>query len=132
MVPGARPLPLAVGVDLVEIDRIARVLARHPERFLSRHFTPGERRQCGTHAPSLAIRWAAKEAAAKALGTGIGPVHWRDLEVVAQASGEPVLRLHGRAAEIAAQRGLTAWSVSLTHTRTFASAVVVAAGSPTD
>ncbi len=123
---------LAVGIDLVEIERIAGVLARHPERFLSRHFTAAEQRQCAGDPSRLAACWAAKEATAKALGTGIGPVAWRDLEILAQPSGAPALRLHGSAARIARQLGLSNWSVSLSHERHHAAAVVVAVGRDAD
>lgn len=119
---------VAVGVDLIEVARIARVLQRHPERFLSRHFTPREQLECGRDPASLATRWAAKEAASKALGTGIGPVGWRDMEVVSASSGAPSLVLHGRAARRAEDLGLQTWSVSLTHTADHAVAVVAAVG----
>lgn len=119
---------LAIGVDLVEVARIAEVLARHPERFLSRHFTVAERRQCGTDAVRLAARWAAKEAAVKALGTGIGPVGWRDVEILCDPSGRPALGLHGPASRIAADAGVQVWSVSMSHTELHAVAVVAGVG----
>jgi len=119
---------IAIGVDLVEIDRVARVLTRHPIRFLDRYFTAAERAQCGRDAARVAGRWAAKEAAVKALGTGFGPVGWRDVEIVCDATGAPALRLHGAAAEHAAARGLVSWSVSLSHGATQAVAVVAGAG----
>ncbi len=122
---------LAIGIDLVEIDRIAGVLARHPERFLSRHFTLAERQQCAGDPSRLAACWAGKEAAAKALGTGIGPVAWRDLEILTLPTGRPVLKLHGSAGRIARELGLDNWSISLTHARHHAAAVVVALGRPT-
>ena len=92
---------LAVGVDLVEVDRIAEAHRRHPERFLTRHFTPREQDECGAAAHRLATRWAAKEAAAKALGTGIGPIGWHDIEVRCDSAGAPRLVFTGRAAETA-------------------------------
>jgi holo-[acyl-carrier protein] synthase len=118
---------VAVGVDVIEVDRVAAVLARHPERFLTRHFTRAERDQCGRSAPRLAARWAGKEAASKALGTGIGPVGWHDLEILADASGQPRLVLHDAAAVRAARLGLRQWSISLSHTAGHAVAVVVGA-----
>ena len=116
------------GVDLVALPRFARALERHGERLLARLFTPAEVALCAGQVPSLAARFAAKEAVVKALGTGIGPVGWREVEVLHDAAGAPVLRLHGRAAQRAAALGLTHWSLSLSHTREMAVAFVVALG----
>jgi len=117
---------LSVGVDLVEIRRIAALMAQHGERFTGRVFTPGEVADCGGRAESLAARWAAKEAVAKALGTGIGAVGWQEIEVVRGESGCPAVILHGRAAALAAARGLTRWALSLAHDGGMALAFVVA------
>jgi len=119
---------LAVGVDVIEIARVAAVLRRHPRRFLTRHYTPAEQAQCGADAQRLATRWAAKEAAAKALGTGIGPVRWTDLELLSDARGAPHLALHGAALRIADGLGLQVWAVSLSDTSEHAVAVVAAMG----
>ncbi|HYN89013.1 MAG TPA: holo-ACP synthase, partial [Ardenticatenaceae bacterium] len=73
---------LATGIDLIEIARIEEALERFGARFLDRVYTPAEQRACGRRAPSLAARWAAKEAASKALGVGIGDVRWVEIEVV--------------------------------------------------
>lgn len=116
---------LSVGVDLVEIRRIAALVARHGERFTGRVFTPGEVADCGGRAESLAARWAAKEAVAKALGTGIGAVGWQEIEVVRGESGCPAVQLHGRAATLAAERGLARWALSLAHDGGLALAFVV-------
>ncbi|NPA93757.1 MAG: holo-ACP synthase [Chloroflexi bacterium] len=121
---------LRTGVDVVEIERFAGMLQRHGERVLRRLFTPQERAQCQGKAESLAARFAAKEAAAKALGTGIGTVRWVDLEILTDAHGAPHLYLHEAAARQAAWLGLTEWSVSLSHTKNCAVAVVVAQGKP--
>lgn len=115
----------AIGVDLIEVERVARVLARHGERFSRRVFTAGELAYCAGRAPELAARFAAKEAAAKALGTGIGEVGWHELEVVRSASGRPALRLHGAARTLAAKQGLGDPLLSLSHTRQHAIAFVV-------
>ena len=117
---------LAVGTDLVEIRRIAELVARHGERFTGRVFTPGEVADCGGRAESLAARWAAKEAVAKALGTGIGAVGWQEIEVLRGESGCPGVQLDGRAAALAAERGLTQWALSLAHDGGLALAFVVA------
>jgi holo-[acyl-carrier protein] synthase len=117
---------LAIGVDLIELERIAATLARFDTRFLNRVYTPDELAYCAGRLGSLAARWAAKEATAKALGTGIGDVAFREIEVVRDERGAPALRLHGAAAALAAARGLDDWTISLSHTRTTAIAFVVA------
>ncbi len=117
---------LAVGTDLVKIARVAAVVARYGDRFTGRVYTAGELADCAGRAESLAARWAAKEAAAKALGVGIGRVAFRELEVVRGASGQPGLLLHGRAAALAADLGLSYWALSLAHDGGLALAFVVA------
>ncbi len=114
---------LETGVDIIEIDRIEGALARHGSRFLERVYTPNEVRQSRSRAESLAARFAAKESAFKALGERVG---WREVEVVRAASGKPGLLLHGRARAIARRLGLRSWTVSLSHSRTHAVAIVVA------
>lgn len=124
---------LSVGTDLVEIDRIGQAVARHGQRFLHRVYTPAELAACGADAAgagprvaSLAARWAAKEAVAKALGTGIGAVTWREIEVIQNDDGCPAVQLHGAAGQLAAERGLTRWALSLAHDGGLALAFVVA------
>jgi holo-[acyl-carrier protein] synthase len=113
------------GIDVVELDRIEKVLKRHPERFLARVYTPAEIAFCRGRVPELAARFAAKESTMKALGTGIRGVGWRDIEVLPNRRGKPLLLLHGRAAGRAEALGLTDLDVSLTTAREFAAAVVV-------
>jgi len=119
---------LSSGIDLIEIKRIQKALERHGDRFLDRIYSEAEIKQARGNAPELAARFAAKEAASKALGTGIGPVSWREMETINDFSGKPQLHLHGRAALIAEELGYTTWSVSLTHSRDTAAAVVVCVG----
>jgi holo-[acyl-carrier protein] synthase len=119
---------LKTGVDIIEIPRIQAALERHGEHFLQRVFTAGEIAECQGRADRLAVRFAAKEATTKALGTGIGPVSWREVETLHKRSGEPYLVLHGRAEQVAEYLGLTTWAVSLSHSRDNAIAVVVASG----
>lgn len=119
---------LAVGVDLIEISRIERVVQRHGQRFLGRVFTPGELDYAAGRPSALATRWAAKEATAKALGTGIGAVRFSEIEVVCDNCGKPELHLHGEAARLAAERGLHCFAVSLSHAGGCALATVVAQG----
>lgn len=119
---------IGVGVDLVEVERMRRALARTPT-LADRLFTAEERAYAESHRdPSahLAARFAAKEAAMKVLGVGLGAVDWHDIEVVRTASGAPELRVSGRAYELAVDAGVHRWLVSLTHTETMAEAVVIA------
>ena len=126
--PGAAAeSPLQCGVDLIEIDRIETAIHRWGERFLHRVWTDRELAYCRGRYPQLASRFAGKEAASKALGTGIkGIIVWRDIEILPDTSGKPLLHLYGAAKERADQLGLVTWSVSLTHRRTIACAFVVA------
>ena len=119
---------LSTGIDLVEIARLEEAITRHGKRFLERIYTAGELAEMGRNLPSLAGRFAAKEAVAKALGTGIGLVAWREIEVLHGPQREPVLHLHGAAASRANVLGLYTWSISLSHTRTHAVAVAVGLG----
>jgi holo-[acyl-carrier protein] synthase len=112
---------LTTGVDLIEIERVEQAASRHGERFLSRVFTPAELAECGLRYDSLAARFAAKEAVAKALGSGIGRVGWQEIEILRGSENQPVLYLHGMAGELA-----ETWSISLSHTRFHAIAMVVA------
>lgn len=117
------------GVDLIEIVRIERAINQHGARFLQRVYTPTEQQNCQGRAESLAARFAAKEAVAKALGTGIWRhgIDWTDIEIVRNPqSGAPELVLHRAAAAQARKLALTEWSVSLSHDRERAIAFVVA------
>jgi holo-[acyl-carrier protein] synthase len=120
---------VGLGTDLIEIARIAQSIDRYGDRFLERIFTPREIAYCQRKknaAESFAARFAAKEAGAKALGTGISHgVGWLELEVAREPSGKPRLELSGRAAAWAKRLGVTRSSLSLTHSRDVALAVVV-------
>jgi holo-[acyl-carrier protein] synthase len=117
------------GIDLAEIERIQHSMERYGQRFLDRVYTAAEQAYClgkRRSAESLAARFAAKEAGAKALGTGISHgVSWLEIEVARELSGKPTLRFHGRAAEFAARLGTTRAALSITHTSTLAMASVV-------
>ena len=123
--------PLAVGIDVIEIARIERTLSDFGDRFLRRVYTERERERYAGRVAELAARFAAKEATSKALGTGIRGIRWREMEVLPNRRGKPVLLLHGSAAERAARLGLVAFDISLTHSRTEATAIVVALRAPT-
>ena len=119
---------LGLGIDAVEIDRFRHVLRRTPG-VARRLFTEQERAygaRFSDPAPRLAARFAAKEAAMKALGVGLGAFSFQDVEVTRAPSGAPSLRLSGRAAALAAQRGATGFRLSITHTDRTAEAVVAA------
>lgn len=119
---------LVTGVDLIEIERIQSAIQRHGERFLGRVFTPGELKDVGQQPASLAARFAAKEAVAKALGSGIGQVAWQEIEILRGPAREPRLYLHGAAESLARQLGIQRWSLSLSHTHAHAIAMVVGIG----
>ncbi len=117
---------LSVGVDIIELARIERTLRRFGERFLRKVFTEHEASYCRDLAPELAVRFAAKEAVSKALGTGINGIAWREIEIVADERGKPHVVLHGRAKARADVLDLTEWAVSLSHSDHDAIAFVVA------
>lgn len=119
---------LRTGIDLIEISRLEEMEPAIRQRFLQRVFTPLELDLLGDSPASLAGRFAAKEATAKALGTGIGAISWQEIEIRRGEQGEPLLILSGKALEIAHLLGLQNWSVSISHNRTTAAAVVVAIG----
>lgn len=118
------------GIDLVDVARIAASIDHHGQRFCDRVFTPAEQAYAAgskRRNEHLAARFAAKEAALKALGAGWrSGIAWTDVEVISEPSGAPTLNITGRAAEIAAARGITTWHISLTHTETQAMASVIA------
>jgi len=126
---------LGIGTDLMEIERIEHSLQRFGTRFLDRIYTPFEISYCQRKrhnaAESFAARFAAKEAGAKALGTGISRgVQWTEIEVRNLPGGRPTLLWHGRAAARAAAMGVEAVHLSLTHSRALAMAVVLVEGTP--
>jgi holo-[acyl-carrier protein] synthase len=119
---------IGLGIDAVDIGRFREVLARRPG-MEARLFTPGERRYAAglvDPTPSLAARFAAKEAVMKALGVGLGAFGWQDVEVVRLAGGQPSLVMTGAAAALASDQGVGNWRISLTHTAALAEAVVAA------
>jgi holo-[acyl-carrier protein] synthase len=120
---------LRTGVDIVEVQRIARIVGRFGDRFLTRVFTPGELAYARGRLPELAARFAAKEAASKALGVGVwgeAGVTWREIEVVCDPQRAPSLHLRGSAAQLAHRLGIREMAVSLSHTDSLAIAFVVA------
>lgn len=120
---------VGTGIDIAEVHRIAESIERFGERFLRRVFTEGERNYCDSKAnrsERYAARFAAKEAAMKALGTGWNHgVAWRDVEVLRQPGGRPTIKFHGKAAEFAAKLGASHVALSLSHTQEQAIAQVI-------
>jgi holo-[acyl-carrier protein] synthase len=117
------------GIDIAEVPRIRRSMERFGDRFLNRIFTAGERYYCDSKAnreERYAARFAAKEGAMKALGTGWSRgVRWRDCEVVRLPGGRPTMKFHGKAAEFALKLGVKNVALSLTHTAEQAIAQVI-------
>lgn len=119
-------MEIACGIDMIEIERLRVITPAIKKRFLARVFTQQEVEDCGGREESLAARFAVKEAAAKALGCGIGEVGWLDVETRLNEGGKPELVLHGAAARTAEHMNWRSWSVSISHTREFAIACVTA------
>ena len=117
---------VAIGIDIIEVDRVRKVYQHHGERFLKRVFTEAEVLQCRGKANRLAGRFAAKEAISKALGTGLHGVAWREMEVVQLRSGRPTVTLHGNAKRRAQLLGISAFDVSIADLKDFSIAVAVA------
>ena len=120
---------VGVGIDLLEVERMEKAIARSGGRLLARIFTADERASCealGAGAARWAARFAAKEAVFKALGTGWGQgVGWHDVEILRSDGGRPEIRLHGAAHRAARRKGAVFCHVSLTHERSHAGAMAV-------
>ncbi len=119
-----------IGTDIIECERIGRMVERHGEYFVRRIFTEREIKYCSdrkSRDQHFAGRWAAKEAVLKALGTGwIAGIAWTDVEVIHEPGGKPVIELHGGAAEIAAEKDITEILISISHCKSHATAFAVA------
>jgi holo-[acyl-carrier protein] synthase len=120
---------VGTGIDIAEVHRIGQAMERFGARFLHRVFSEGERAYCDSKANRVeryAARFAAKEAAMKALGTGWSRgVRWRDIEVCRQPGGRPTISFHGKAAEVASKLGAVHVALSLSHTAEQAIAQVI-------
>ncbi len=116
-----------IGIDIIEIARIRKALERRGERFLHRIYTEPEIRLYGTKPPSLATRFACKEAVMKLLGAGSRGIRWREIETIPLPGGQPRLTLYGQARREANRLGLKSISVSLSHCREYAIASVIGA-----
>jgi holo-[acyl-carrier protein] synthase len=120
---------VGTGIDIAEVPRIQQSIERFGDRFLNRIYTQGERRYCDSKANRVeryAARFAAKEAAMKALGTGWSHgVRWRDCEIVRMPGGRPTMAFHGKAGEFAAKMGVKNAALSISHTAEQAIAQVI-------
>ncbi len=122
---------LSIGIDIINIEVVSRLFTRHSSRFLELVYTPAEQRFCGGRVHNLAKVFAAKEAAAKALGTGlaymaVGGVELHELEIVGDGYDRPHIYLYGGAQSRAEALGLCVWTISFAHSRRIAVALVVA------
>lgn len=119
-----------IGTDIIECERIDRMIRRHEDHFIKRVYTEPEIRYCSGRKSSdqhFAGRWAAKEAVLKAIGTGwISGIAWTDVEVVNESGGKPLIRLHGGAAKIAEEKKIDEIQISITHCKSHAVAFAVA------
>ena len=116
---------IAVGVDIIEIDRIEEAALSWQGSFLKRVYTEAELESSGNKPSSLAARFAAKEAVMKALGTGARGLGWKDIEVLSNSEGAPFVRLHGRAYDKAKEIGMSQFAISMSHSKHYAIAMVV-------
>lgn len=118
-----------IGIDIIEVARVAASVERFGERFLKRILLPDEIAYCESHktpAPFIAARFAAKEAISKAFGTGIGAqLGWHDMEVKRRESGEPFVVLHGNGEKLLRECGGRTVLISLSHTGNYAAAVAI-------
>jgi holo-[acyl-carrier protein] synthase len=117
----------SIGIDIVETERIESAVRQWGERFLTRVYTEAELKICQDRIPSLASRFAGKEAVMKVLGTGAKGVGWREIEILADAHGKPLVQLHGKAKEQAKILNLNEFSISLSDTSQYAIAAAIGA-----
>lgn len=125
---------IGIGTDIVECLRIAKMIEKHEDVFISRVFTQGEILYCAGRKSAtqhFAGRWAAKEAILKAMGTGWSKgIQWTEIEICNQAGGKPIVQLSGAAAEVALAQGISEILISISHCRLFATAFATAVGEP--
>jgi len=123
---------IGIGTDIIECDRIGRMLSRHGERFTRHVYTEAEILYCAERKAAeqhFAGRWAAKEAVLKAFGTGwIAGIAWKDVEVLILASGKPTIRLHGGAAKKGNELSIVEVLISISHCKSHATATAIAVG----
>lgn len=120
---------IGIGTDIVEVERIQKMMSDHGDHFLERVFTAAEIAHCQPRreaAQHFAGRWAAKEAVMKALGTGFTPeVGWTDIEILTHPSGQPYVVMHGSARTCSENKGIGTILITLSHTKTYATATAI-------
>lgn len=123
---------IGIGTDIVECERIERMIQKHDRIFLDRVYTPAEIEYCTSRKPNVqhfAGRWAAKEAILKAIGTGWSRgILWTDLEILNEPGGQPRVHLSGVALRISTERGIAEMLISISHTHGYATAFATAVG----
>ena len=115
----------SIGIDIVETERIQSAIKRWDKRFLNRIYTEAELELCQGRVPSLAVRFAGKEAVMKVLGTGAKGVGWQEIEILADIHGKPLVQLHGKARERAKELNLSELCISLSNTKQYAVAAAI-------
>lgn len=130
------PEVIGIGTDITECLRIARMIERHGDLFISRVYTSEEIRYCRNRKQTtehFTGRWAAKEAVMKALGTGWRKgISWRDIEITNKPGGRPIVTLHGGAKQVIEQLGITKMLITISHCHTHATAFAIATGDNDD
>ena len=116
---------MAVGVDIIEINRIEQAILNWQNSFLKRIYSEAELENCQNKASRLATRFAAKEAVMKALGTGTINISWHDIEITSDANGAPFIQLYGEARNKAKNIGISEFSISMSHSKQYAIAFVI-------
>ncbi len=123
---------VGLGTDIVDVERIAKMIADHGDHFLARVFTPTEIAHCQHRresAPHYAGRWAAKEAVMKVLGTGFtSEVGWTEIEVQSKPTGQPFVVLHGSTQDVANRLGISEILITISHTKSYATATAIGIG----
>ncbi len=115
----------SIGIDIIEIERIESAVQQWGKHFLDRIYTEAEITACRDRIPSLATRFAGKEAVMKVLGTGTRGINWREMELLADAQGKPVVQLYGKAREKARQLDFSELCISLSDTEQYAVAAAI-------
>ena len=118
---------ISVGVDIIEVERIEATIKQWGEHFLNRIYTEAEIEECQGRVPSLATRFAGKEAVMKVLGTGTRGIGWKEIEILPDDLGKPLVILHGKAKNKAEELNLKEFSISLSDTKQYAVATAIGA-----